>query len=118
MAYTGQGGRGGYRSQVISCTTEFKYDAQKPWVTSVNPIQIRFFFNPNMGITLEDVATTIDNFASAQFRSNGQVESFNIRGQLYSRESMANFKASDNLYDGESFNLVYKHNIGICCAIL
>lgn len=104
-------------TQTLSCTAQFKKDAEKPWVTSDSPIKLRYWFNPDTGLTLEDVAASIEDFARSTYRANGQVLSFTIRGQTYSKETMANFKAADYLKDGEPFNLMYKHKLK-CCTIL
>ena len=106
-------------SQTLSCTAHFKKDAEKPWVTSDSPIQLNYWFNPITDLTLEDVAASIEEFARSQYRSDGQVLSFTIRGQAYSKETMVNFKAAEYLHDKEPFNLAYKHNLKkVRCTIL
>ena len=105
-------------SPTLSCTAHFKNDAEKPWMTADSPANLRYWFNPNTELTLEDVAASIEEFARSQYRSDGQVLNFTIRGQTYSKETMANFKAAEYLHDKEPFNLVFKHNLKGCCTIL
>ena len=127
----------------ISCTPHFKDDAQQPWwVTQENVLGFGYWFNPKEGLTLEDMATAVENFADSNLnkmqpqtvnvnvRSSGRIESVTIRGQNYSREALVNYRASDCLYDGEVFNVSLLQNTQItvrpigtvqpigCCTIL
>ena len=111
-------------TQILACTPHFKDDADNPWVTE-SQLELGYWFNPKSEVTLEDVAAAVEKFASSkvsrQFQNEeqvpspitvtgtyiGQVQSFTIRGQLYSRETLVNYRAVEYLHDGEVFNMEY-----------
>ena len=122
-------------AQVLSCTPRFKDDADHPWVTMESPIQVSYWFNPKSEMTLEDVAAAVENFGTStvnkQLQGAGgapspvsatyscQVQSVTIRGQIYSRETLVNYKAAQYLHDGEAFNIDYLQTVrSVCCCLL
>ena len=122
--------------QTLACTPHFKDDAQDPWVTMESPLQVSYWFNPQSGVTLEDMAAAMESFASSNFSRqlqgaggvpgpvsvnySGQILNVAIRGQIYSRETLINYSAAEYLHDGEAFNMDYRETIqaSLCCCIL
>ena len=120
----------------IACTPHFKDDAQNPWVTMESPLQVSYWFNPKSGVTLEDMAAAMENFASSNFSRqlqgaggvpgpvsvnySGRILNVAIRGQIYSRETLINYSAAEYLHDGEAFNMDFLQTIQsyLCCCIL
>ena len=122
-------------AQILSCTPRFKDDADHPWVTLESPLQVSYWFNPKSEVTLEDVATAMENFASSNFNKklqlqggvpgpvsvtySGRIHSDTIRGQIYSRETLVNYRAVQYLHDGEVFNMDYLQTVrSVCCCLL
>ena len=105
-------------------------------MTLESPLQVSYWFNPKSEVTLEDVAAAMENFASSNFNRqlqgaggvpgpisvtySGRVQSVTIRGQIYSRETLVNYRAVQYLHDGEVFNMDYFQIVqsGLCCCLL
>ena len=122
--------------QTIACTPHFKHDAHNPWVTFEGPLQVSYWFNPNSGVTLEDMAAAMEDFASTNFGRQfqgstaasitasaytGRIQNVTIRGQIYSRETLINYRAAEYLLDGEVFNMGYLQSyrtFAACCLLL
>ncbi len=108
----------------ISCTPHFKQDAEKAWVTQDSLTAVSIWFNPDRGMTLEDMAQTIEQFIQTMPGYSTQVasctfESFIIRGEQFSKGSlmMTGHMAADKLRDGEPFRVTVTKHVG-CCVIL
>jgi hypothetical protein len=123
-------------AQTIACTPHFKDGAENPWVTLESPLLVSYWFNPKSGVTLEDMATAMENFASTNFGKHfqgnsgiyvnysGQIQNVTIRGQIYSRETLIKYRAAEYLHDGEVFNMGYLLTLQtgccgeLCCLLL
>ncbi len=109
----------------ISCTPYFKQDAEKAWVTQDSLTSVKLYFNPDHGLTLEDIAQTIEQFVHTMPGYSTQVASCTvasiaIRGEHYSKDSlMSGHMAADKFHDGEQFTVRVDQRVGTgCCAIL
>lgn len=102
---------------LLSCTPHYT-DAAASWVTQDSQCAFSVWFNPAQGLMLEDLAKTIEQHAiemadiqsqnapGAKVKLNIQIQRFAIRGQLYARQYLPNYKAGDVLKDKEAFNVL------------
>ena len=101
---------------MLSCIPRYT-DAAACWVTQESQVSYSLYFNPAQGPTLEDLARTIENHAREMTKIASQnspvkanldiqVQTFTIRGQVYARQYLPNYKAGDVLRDREGFNVV------------
>ena len=110
----------------ISCTPHFKDDAETAWVTQDSLTTVSLWFNPDRGLTLEDVAETIDQFVHTMPGFSSQIasctlQSLVIRGEVFNKDSLmlSAHMAGDKLHDGEQFTVKVVKTVGVgCCAIL
>ena len=85
----------------MTCHTRFVHDTQGAWATREGPTlaNITFWYNPNSGMTMVDVVTTIERNLGPM-----RIGRVLVRGQLIPRPQFANYKAADFLRDNEAFN--------------
>ena len=107
----------------LACTPHYT-DAAATWVTqdSEHGSQFSIWFNPNAGLSLEDLAQAMESHArdltqlyaseNLKFIFEIQVQRFIIRAQTYSRELLPSYKAADLLKDKEAFNAVVQKRTG------
>ena len=89
----------------MTCYTHYVNDAQEAWATREGPTvaNISFWFNPNSGITLADVVSTIERNLGPM-----RIGTVMVRGQTFPRAQLANYKAAEYLRDNEAFNCYLK----------
>lgn len=110
----------------ISCTPHFKDDAETAWVTQDSLTTVSLWLNPDRGLTLEDVAETIEQFVHTMPGFSSQIasctlQSLVIRGEVFNKDSLmlSAHMAGDKLHDGEQFTVKVVKKVGIgCCVIL
>ena len=85
----------------MTCYTHFVNDSQGAWATREGPTlaNVSFWFNPNSGMTLADVVSTIERNLGPM-----RIGRVLIRGQLIPRPQLRNYKAAEYLRDNEAFN--------------
>ena len=108
----------------ISCTPHFKDDIEKPWVTQDSLTAVSIWLSPDRGLTLEDVAETIELFVKTMPGYSSQIasctfRSLTIRGEVFTKDSLmlSSHMAGDKLHDGEPFTVQVLKIVG-CCLIL
>ena len=88
---------------------------------------VSLWLNPNGGMTLEDVANTIQQFVETMPGFSSQISSctlrsFVIRGEEFTKKSLmlSVLLARDKLCDGEPFTVQVEQKVGYhgCCLIL
>ena len=110
----------------ISCTPHFKDDVEKPWVTQDSLTAVSIWLSPDRGLTLEDVAETIEQFVQTMPGYSSQIasctfRSLTIRGEVITKDSLmlSAYMAGDKLHDGEPFTVQVLKIVGTgCCLIL
>ena len=112
----------------ISCTPHFKDDAERAWVTQDSLTAVSVWLNPELGLTLEDMAETIEQFVHTMPGFSSKVasctfHSFVIRGEVFTKDSLmlSGHMAGDKFHDGEQFTVRVVKTVGVgglCCAIL
>ena len=108
----------------ISCTPHFKNDAETAWVTQDSLTTVSLWLNPDRGLTLKDVAETIEQFVNTMPGYSTQIssctlQSIAIRGEVFTNNMSAHM-ARDKLHDSEQFTVkvVQKVQSAVCCVIL
>lgn len=71
-----------------------------------------FYFNPSVPMTLEDVATTLENERSI---GNIRIGRIRVRGHDLARQDLANYNAADLMKDDETFTCAL---LPVCCTVL
>lgn len=88
---------------------------------------VSLWLNPNRGMTLEDVADTLQQFVHTMAGFSSQISTctllgFTVRGEVFSKKSLtlSVLLAKDKLHDGEPFTVQVEKNVGYhgCCLIL
>ena len=103
---------------MVGCIPRYT-DAAACWVTQESQVSYSLYFNPAQGSTLEDLARTIEDHAREMTKIASQntphgvrtnldirVQTFTIRGQVYARQYLPNYRAGDVLREREGFNVV------------
>ena len=94
-----------------TCIADSVNDAQRAWVTREG-LNLKVSFNPNSGITLEDLVKVINDEISQR---PARITRVTIKGQVLKKSVLGNYKAVDYLPDKESFNC---HITASPCTIL
>ena len=116
----------GFGPMSLCCTPHFKPDAEKPWVTKESVSSLHYWYNPEKGQTLLEVAEQIEAWMRYDFeetlqttaRYNMNILSMEIRGVKYTREELATKTASETLDNEEPFTLRIRGRQGGPCLIL
>ena len=103
---------------MVGCIPRYT-DAAACWVTQESQVSYSLYFNPAKGPTLEDLAKSIEDHGREMNKIVSQnapvpvktnldirVQTFTIRGQVYARQYLPNYKAGDVLREREGFNVV------------
>ena len=101
----------------LACTPRYT-DVAASWVTQESDHAYSLWFNPSQGLSLEDLARTVEahardltqllaqNSPMARVNLDIQIQRFTIRAQVYARQYLPNYKAADVLRDRETFNVL------------
>ena len=92
-------------------------DANHAWITpetvygtNVTITMYTFCFNPGVPMTLEDVATTIENDGSIR---RIRINHITARGHYLARQDFVKYNVADLMKDGETFTCDY---LPVCCG--
>lgn len=114
-------------SSMVGCIPRYT-DAAACWVTQESQVSYSLYFNPAGTTTLEDLARTIEDHAREMTKIVSQnapvkasldirVQTFTIRGQVYARQYLPNYRAGDVLKEREGFNVVVWQRAVAGCTI-
>ena len=124
----------------ITCTPHLKLDADNPWVTKESSVhgkeEVHYWFNPGKAHTLLQAAETIEVWLTRQHIQHVQnlnvktteyhltINTMEIRGVPYDRQTMAGTYANEHLRSEEPITLHVQSTGGVvkitslCCTIL
>ena len=105
----------------VSVKIRHVLDANHAWATpetihaQISITTYTFYFNPSIPMTLEDVATILENGSIRVGPTRIRVGRIIVRGYDIARQDLAKYNAADLMKDGEILTIVPQP---ACCTVL